>query len=232
MISAIVLALLGMLPAGAVPTAPSAASLADLLVEGERYWTTSPVRGDPVACATCHHDPDETRGWAASFPKYRALRPPDDRVMTLLQANAEAVRRHYELRDPERAAVAITAYLTSRGADVPVAPGIVAGEPVFEPRRLALAASVARGEGLYARRCGACHAAATVAPGLTRFPRVVGGQPQSLERFVARHGSGPRRAGWDSAPIADVIAFLMSHLVGQPVGGRPETAGVPSLGLP
>jgi mono/diheme cytochrome c family protein len=232
MIRAITLALLGVLPAGVVASALPATSLADLLAEGERYWTTSPVRGDPVACATCHHDPDETRRWAASFPKYRALRPPDGRVMTLLQANAEAVRRHYELRDPERAAVAITAYLTSRGADVPVTPGMVEAEPVFEPRRQALAASVARGERLYARRCGGCHAAATVASGLTRFPRVVDGQAQSLERFVARHGLGLPRSGWNSAPIADVIAFLMSHLVGHPVGGRPETAAVPSMGLP
>src|SRR5207245_3507172 len=46
-------------------------SLGQLIAEGEQRWKSSPDPRDPVACATCHHDPDETRGWAASFPKYR-----------------------------------------------------------------------------------------------------------------------------------------------------------------
>jgi cytochrome c553 len=227
MISAIAVALLvlGVGPVGA--TALTGA--AGLVAEGEHHWSTSPEPGNPVACATCHHDPGETLGWAASFPKYRALPPPDGRVMTLLQANAEAVRRHYGRRDPERVAVAITAYLTWRGAGVPVAPGIVAGQPVFETRLHALSASVARGERVYARRCGACHAAATVARVTARFPRVVDGRGQSLEGFIAGHRPGQPSLAWDSPPIADVIAFLMSHLVGRPVGGSPRTAGVPSM---
>jgi mono/diheme cytochrome c family protein len=146
--------------------------------------------------------------------------------MTLLQANAEAVRRHYGLGDPERVAVAITAYLTSRGGGVPIAPGIVAGQPVFEARLQALAASVSRGDRLYARRCGGCHAAATVAPAAGLFPRVIEGQTWSLERFIARHRPG-LDLGWDTRPIADVIAFLMSQLAGRPVGGLPGPAGVP-----
>ena len=227
MIRSFALALLGVLGIGPASAAPPPTSLAELVAEGEHYWTTSPVPGDPVACATCHHDPDETRGWAASFPKYRALLPPDGRVMTLLQANAEAVRRHYELRDAERAAVAITAYLTSRGAGVPVAPGVVAGQPVFEARLQALAASVGRGERLYARRCAGCHAAATIARSTTLFPRVVDGQAQSLERFIGHHQPGPPSLGWDARSIADVIAFLTSHRIGQPVGGLPATDGLP-----
>src|SRR5262249_4300929 len=86
-----------------------AVRLQALVTEGKAWWTHSPDSRDPVACATCHHDPAETRGWPASFPKYRPLPPPDGRVMTLLQANAEAVQRHYGLADPERPALAITA---------------------------------------------------------------------------------------------------------------------------
>src|SRR5439155_198517 len=131
--------LIAMVIAGRGPAWVDAGSLGELVAEGERWWKSSSDPRDPVACATCHHDPDETRGWAASFPKYRPLPPPEGRVMTLLQANAEAVQRHYGLSDPERAAFAITAYLTSRGSGMPVSPGIVAGQPVFEGRLRALA---------------------------------------------------------------------------------------------
>jgi len=225
-IRSVALVLLGVLGAGPTSAAPTE-STAGLVAEGERYWTTAPDPGNPVACATCHHDPDETLGWAASFPKYRALPPPDARVMTLLQANAEAVRRHYALRDPERVAVAITAHLTAHGAGVPIAPGLVDGQPVFETRLDALAASVARGERLYARGCAGCHAALTIATATSRFPRIVDGRTQSLEGFIARHRPGRPPVAWDSPPIADVIAFLMSYLVGRPVGGAPGTAGLP-----
>jgi cytochrome c553 len=216
MIRSVAMVLLGVLGAGPA-SAPPTASRAGLVAEGERYWSTSPVPGDPVACSTCHHDPAETLGWAASFPKYRALPPPDGRVMTLLQANAEAVRRHYGLRDPERVALAITTYLTAHGACGSVAPGLVNGQPVFETRLHALAASVARGEHFYARRCGGCHAAAAMARATARFPRVVDGQAQSLEGFIAAHRPGQPSLAWESPPIADVIAFLMAHRVGQPV---------------
>ena len=226
MVRSVALTLVVVISAGQALAAPPADSLAALVAEGERWWTTSPDARDPVACATCHHDPDETRGWAASFPKYRPLPPPEGRVMTLLQANAEAVRRHYGLRDPETAALAVTAYLTSRGAGVLISPGIVAGQPVFDARLRALAESVGRGERLYARRCGSCHEAAAVAPATLLFPRVVGGQAQSLERFLARHRPGLRPLGWDSQPTADVIAFLMSLLASRPAA-RQRPSGSP-----
>src|SRR5262249_37879125 len=159
---------------------------AALVAEGEKWWTRSPDPRDPVACATCHHDRDETREWAASFPKYRPLPPPEGRVMTLLQANAEAVRRHYGLADPQQPAVAITGYLISRGSGVPVSPGIVAAQPAFEGRLRALKKSVGRGEQLFARRCGSCHASSAVARAAFRFPRAAAGQVESLERFLGR----------------------------------------------
>src|SRR2546428_4361484 len=107
-------------------------NLGQFIAEGEQRWARSPDPRNPVACATCHHDPDETRGWAASFPKYRPLPPPEGRVMTLLQANAEAVQRHYGPADSERAALAITAYLTWRRAGVPVSPGVGSRQPGFD----------------------------------------------------------------------------------------------------
>src|SRR5438445_4869096 len=134
MLRSVALALITAVSAGPAPAGARAGGPVAVVAAGERSWTTSPDPRAPVACATCHHDPDETRGWAASFPKYRPLPPPEGRVMTLLQANAEAVQRHYGLSDPERAAFAITAYLTSRGSSMPVSPGIVAGQPVFEGR--------------------------------------------------------------------------------------------------
>jgi cytochrome c553 len=194
---------------------------AALVAEGEKWWTSSPDPRDPVACATCHHDRNETREWAASFPKYRPLPPPEGRVMTLLQANAEAVRRHYGLADPEQPAVAITAYLISRGSGVPVSPGIVAGQPVFEGRLRALEVSVGRGAQLFGRRCRSCHVPSAVARTTFRFPRAAAGQAESLERFLGRHRSARSPLGWDDQPAADLIAFLMSTLAGQPVGDLP-----------
>ena len=195
-----------------------------LVTEGERWWTRSPDPGNPVACATCHRDPAKTRGWAASFPKFKPLPPPHSRVMTLLQANTEAVSRHYRLPDPLSAATAITAYLTSLGADVPISPGVSAGQPVFPTRMQQLATSVVRGERLYTRRCGQCHNPATVAPSVTTFPRVVGGRAESLEGFLARHQLVGQPLAWDGAAMADVIAYLMSHLAGRPVGLQTKRA--------
>ena len=189
-----------------------------LVREGERFWTRSPDPGNPVACATCHRDAAKTRGWAASFPKFKPLPPPHSRVMTLLQANTEAVSRHYRLPDPLPAATAITAYLTSLGADVPISPGVSAGQPVFPTRMQQLATSVVRGERHYTRRCGRCHNAAAVAPSVTAFPRVVDGRAESLEGFLARHQLVGQPLAWDGAAMADVIAYLMSHLTGRPVG--------------
>ena len=213
--------LIAMVIAGRGPVWVDAGSLGELVAEGERWWKSSSDPRDPVACATCHHDPDETRGWAASFPKYRPLPPPEGRVMTLLQANAEAVQRHYGLSDPERAAFTITAYLTSRGIGVPVSPGIVAGQPVFEGRLRALAESVWRGERLYARGCEGCHDPGAVAPAALLFPRAVNGQVESLERFLGRHPRGLPPLGWDGQPTADIVAFLISRRDGRPIGGSP-----------
>ena len=175
--AALLLAALG-LPAMALAGSP------DLVAEGERWWTQSPDPANPVACATCHWDPGATRSWAASFPKWKPLPPPAARVMTLFQANAEAVTRHYRLCDPRRAAAAITAYLTAQGAGVPLSPGISAGQPVFPQRLQALVASVKRGRALFARRCDACHRAGDVAGILTAYPRVAGGRVESLEVYV------------------------------------------------
>ncbi len=200
MSAALLLAALG-LPAMALAGSP------DLVAEGERWWTQSPDPANPVACATCHWDPAATRGWAASFPKWKPLPPPDARVMTLFQANAEAVTRHYRVCDPRRAAAAITAYLAAQGAGIPLSPGISAGQPVFPQRLQALVASVKRGRALFARRCDACHRAGEAARALTAFPRVVDGRVESLEEFVERHrGEGP--PAWDSQATADLIAYL------------------------
>ena len=198
-----------------------AVRLQALVTEGKDWWTRSPDPRDPVACATCHQDPEETRGWPASFPKYRPLPPPDGRVMTLLQANAEAVQRHYGLADPERAALAITAYLISAGARVPVSPGIVAGQPAFEARLHALDKSVGRGERLVARRCRHCHTPNAIVGAAFHFAPIANGRVESLERFLGRHRPQHPPLGWDSQPTADIIAYLMSRLAGQPVGDFP-----------
>lgn len=189
-----------------------------LVAEGERLWTKSADPGNPVACATCHRDPAKTRGWAASFPKFKPLPPPHSRVMTLLQANAEAVERHYRLQDPLPAATAITAYLTFNGADLPISPGSSTGQPVFAPRMQALAASVVRGERLYTGRCGHCHQALTVAPSITSFPRVMNRRAESLEGFLEQHQSLGRRLTWDGPGMADLMAYLASQMAGRPVG--------------
>jgi hypothetical protein len=207
--------------AGQALAGAAGGSFEELVAEGEEWWKRSPDPRDPVACATCHHDLDETRGWAASFPKYRPLPPPEGRVMTLLQANAEAVRRHYGLADPEPAALAITAYLTSRGVGVPVSPGIVAGQPAFETRLRALDESVGRGERLVGRRCRSCHGLEAITRAALAVPRTVDGQVESLERFLGRHRPERPPLAWDSQPTADIIAFLMSRRAGQPVGGSP-----------
>src|SRR6266478_4286426 len=170
MVRFIALVVIVLASAGGASAGAPAGGLAELVAEGERWWKSSPDPRDPVACATCHYDPAETRGWAASFPKYRPLPPPEGRVMTLFQANAEAVQRHYGLTDPEQVALSITAYLTSRGTGVPVSPGIVAGQPVFEGRLRALADSAARGERLYASRCRSCHDLGDVPPAALLFP--------------------------------------------------------------
>jgi mono/diheme cytochrome c family protein len=192
---------------------------AELVAQGEGWWRRSPDPRDPVACATCHHDRNATRGWAASFPKYRPLPEAQGRVMTLLQANAEAVRRHYGLADPRKPARAITAYLISRDAGISVSPGIIAGEPIFEARIRALDESVGRGEGLFARRCRTCHAPTAIAGASMLSARTADGRVESLEEFLEHHDPGRPRLSWDGQPTADIIAFLMSRLTGRLVSG-------------
>ena len=179
----------------------------DLIAEGERWWSTSPDPANPVACMTCHWDSSTTRGWATSFPKWRPLPPPAARVMTLFQANVEAVTRHYRLDDPRRAAATITAYLLAQAAGLPHTSGISAGQAVFPQRLQALAASVERGRTLYARRCHACHRAGDVVGTLAGFPRVVGGRIESLEEYVELHSGEPLLA-WNGQATADLIAYL------------------------
>ena len=191
---------------------------------GLRWWSESPDPANPVACATCHDDTAATRSWAASFPKLKPLPPPHARVMTLLQANAEAVARHYRLADPVPAATAITAYLTALGQDVPVSPGISAGQPVFPERIRQLRASVERGQGVFAERCADCHRGAEVATSVRMFPRVRRERAESLESFPSSHRSRGAPLRWDGQAMADLAAHLMSHLGGQPPGSSTEQA--------
>jgi mono/diheme cytochrome c family protein len=194
-----------------------------LIAEGERRWSRSPALDRPVACATCHHDPEAIRAWAGSFPKVRPMPPPHTRVMTLLQATAEAVARHYGPADPRPAAIAISAFLTARGAGLPVTPGITPDQPVFPGRLRALAESVERGGSLYARRCARCHAARAIAPPAGGFLRATG---EPVELFLEGHrpAGGPRMP-WDSAEMADLLAYLVGQRAGEPVAaGRAERA--------
>jgi mono/diheme cytochrome c family protein len=138
--------------------------------------------------------------------------------MTLLQANAEAVERHYRLADPLPAATAITAFLTAQAAGIPISPGISAGQPVFPVRMQALATSVARGEQVYTRSCGHCHKSFDLAPSATTFPRTEGGRPASLELFLEGHRPLQPSLAWDGQATADIMAYLMSQAAGQPIG--------------
>ena len=188
-----------------------------LILEGERWWKQSPDPRNPVACATCHYDPMMTRGWAASFPKVKPLPPPHTRVMTLLQANAEAVARHYGLADSRRAATAITAFLTSAGSELPISPGVSFGQPIFEGRVRELKQSVKRGEATFAHRCRWCHAAHVVAPATSQFPRLIANEPVPLEDFLETHQPTVPALIWDGQDMADLIAYLRSQLAGQPL---------------
>jgi mono/diheme cytochrome c family protein len=115
-------------------------------------------------------------------------------------------------------ATAITAYLTSLGADVPISPGISAGQPVFAARMQALAGSVLRGKHLYASRCGHCHKSFDLAPSATAFPRAEGQRPKSLEVFLEGHQPLQPSLAWDGQATADIIAYLMSLAAGRPIG--------------
>ena len=222
-----VLLLLGALASAAAPGAVGAmeeTGARALAAEGEGWWTRSPDPANPVACATCHHDPTEVRGWAAGFPKVTPLPPPHTRVMTLLQANAEAVGRHYRLPNALAAATAITAYLVALGADLPISPGLSPGQPVFPERIRQLEASVKRGAAVFSARCGSCHQAAAVASAAQMFPRISRGEPQSLETFLMGHRPSGPPLDWAGREMAAVVAYLVSHLAGRPVATRVEQA--------
>ena len=137
--------------------------------------------------------------------------------MTLLQATAEAVTRHYRLRDPRPAAVALSAFLTARGAGLPITPGVAPDQPVFPTRMRALAESVERGRALYGRRCGVCHDVTAVAPGAGGF---LGAATQPAELFLEAHSPAGRPIRWDSPGMADLLAYLLAHRAGQPVEVR------------
>ncbi|HEV8613963.1 MAG TPA: glycosyltransferase, partial [Methylomirabilota bacterium] len=200
----------------AVCAAPAAADpWRRLVAEGERLWTRSPDPTNPVACATCHHDAAEVTRWAASFPKFKPGPPPHARVMTLWQANVEAVELHYRDPAPRHAATAITAYLTALGAGQSITPGIVAGRPVFEARMEALAESVARGARHYATHCARCHTLGAVAPAASDLPRQIRARALPTEVWLERHGAGARPPAWDGAAVADVMAFLVGRGAGR-----------------
>jgi hypothetical protein len=192
-----------------------------LVVDGERWWSWSPALDQPVACATCHHDPEAIRGWAGSFPKVRPMPPPHTRVMTLLQATAEAVVRHYGSRDPRPAAVAISAFLVARAVGLPITPGVTPNQPIFPTRMRALAESVERGRRLYARRCEACHVAARIAPRAGGFLRTTA---EPAEIFLEGHRPAGPPIPWNSLAMADLLAYLLADRTGEPVtaGGPPD----------
>ena len=206
--------ILGML---CIATALAGDDPSALVVEGRRLWTISPDPANPVACATCHWDVSAIRGWAPSFPKFKPLPPPAARVMTLLQANAEALERHYRTLDPLPPATAVTAYLTTLGRDLPITPGVTPDQPVFPERLRALAESVRRGEQEFANRCRTCHRPEDVDSALRDFPRLAGGAAQSLEAYLESH-SGEPRLRWDGAPMAGLIAYLASRVAAATTG--------------
>jgi mono/diheme cytochrome c family protein len=134
--------------------------------------------------------------------------------MTLLQATTEAVARHHGPEDPRPAAIAISAFLTAQGAALPSTPGVTPGQPVFPARMRALDESVERGRRRYARQCGACHDAATVAPGVGGFLRTT---REPAELFLERHRPAGPPIRWDSLAMADLLAYLFAPRRGEAV---------------
>jgi cytochrome c553 len=208
---------------GALLSAPAvwAGSWETLVVDGERRWSRPPAPDRPVACATCHHDSDAIRAWAGSFPKVRPMPPPHTRVMTLLQATADAVSRHYGPTDVRPVAIAISAFLTAQAVGLPITPGVTPDQPTFPSRMRALAESVERGRRLYARRCGACHDAAAIAPRAGGFLQATA---EPAELFLEGHRPAGPPISWNSLAMADLLAYLLAHRTREPVstGGPPE----------
>src|SRR5262249_51956447 len=105
-------------------------------------------------------------------------------AIIMLQANAEAVVRHYRLEDPLPAATAITALLSARAGDRPVSPGINPAQPVFPERLRQLRAGVGRGRRSFEARCARCYRPADIAPPTRHSPGLWRDGPQSLEAFL------------------------------------------------
>jgi hypothetical protein len=186
-----------------------------LVSQGRHLWHESPELQTPVACATCHHDPESVRVWALAFPRFRPLPPPHGRVMTLLQANAEAVERHYPETDLPTTAVALTAYLTAEAAGRPVSPGVGPGEPVLPERLTGLAASVNRGGATFATRCAGCHDADRVALSVVAWSGLVRTGAGPPELFLQRHRPGAFPLAWNGRDMADLLAYLTSRQAGR-----------------
>jgi mono/diheme cytochrome c family protein len=197
-----------------------------LVATGRNLWTRAPEPGPPVACVTCHGAPEAASAWAASYPRFRPLPPPHGRVMTLLQAVAEATERHYPGVDAQPAAAAITAYLATIAAGRPITPGLEPGAPIFERRLAALTSSVARGQTAFLHRCAACHGPDSVAPVVVAWARLVraGGGPP--EAFLETHPRGRPRLRWNGPETADLLAFLVARLAGRPF--VPDASAIPS----
>jgi mono/diheme cytochrome c family protein len=135
--------------------------------------------------------------------------------MTLWQANVDAVKLHYREAAPQRAATAITVYLTAQSAGRAIAPGLVAERPVFEARMAALAESVARGERHYVGHCARCHAPGAAATAAVDLPRQIRVRGEPTEAFLERHATGGRRRASDAAVVADVMAYLIGLRAGR-----------------
>lgn len=201
-----------------------------LIQEGAALWRQPPSTENTLACATCHFERDEVRGWAASFPKVKPMPPPYTRIMTLQQAVAETVATHYRIApgdENRRVARAITAYLTWRGEGLPLTPGVAAGQPRFPDRLAALEQSVARGRERAERTCGGCHIDGARLAGIAAtFPRVPrdGDAAETLEEYLGRHAGLP----WDSPEATDVAAFLAARAAGRLVqpGGDGKTVRI------
>lgn len=204
-------------PAAADATDPWAA----LVDRGAGLWHRSPDPEVPVACATCHRDLREAEGWVVSYPRYRPLPPPHGRVMTLLQALAEASSRHYRGLEPLASGTALAAYLLLRTEGRSLTPGRTPGEPAFPGRLAALRASAARGAARFRTRCGGCHEADVVAPAALGWARLVRVGRGPTERFLETHGLG---APWDSPEVADLLAYLAGRRAGQPLVVDPAGA--------
>jgi hypothetical protein len=198
-----------------------------LVQEGEVLWQRPPLAENTVACATCHVDGAELRGWAASFPKVKPMPRPFTRVMTLQQAVGEAVATHYRIPPgaPNRSAArAIAAYLTWVGEGRPISPGLAPGRPPFPDRLAALRKSVTQGQAYVERTCARCHPeGAALDEAAATFPRVPrdGGGVVTLEEYLERH------AGliWNGPEATDVAAYLVTRSTGRLV--QPAAASKP-----